>query len=70
MQGLLDDVKCGILVLLYLSTTYDTVVQNILLQSYKNIVIALACLRSYLEHRTHCIQIRRKFDMYEITGKS
>lgn len=60
MQMLIDEGKCGILILLDLSAAFDTVVHDILLRDCENIGIegaALAYLRSYLENRIYCVQI-------------
>lgn len=64
LRGLLDDGKCGILLLLDLSAAFDTVVHSILLQDCKNIGIegaALAYLKSYLEGRKYCVQVGECF---------
>ena len=60
MQMLMDEGKCGILILLDLSAAFDTVVHDILLRDCEKIGIegaALAYLKSYLENRTYCVQI-------------
>lgn len=64
MRGLLDEGKCGLLLLLDLSAAFDTVVHSILLRVCENIGIegaALAYLRSYLEGRAYCVQIGEEF---------
>lgn len=66
MRGLLDDGKCGILLLLDLSAAFDTVVHDILLRVCENFGIegsALSYLRSYLEGRTYCVQIGECFSV-------
>ena len=60
MQMLMDEGKCGILILLDLSAAFDTVVHDILLRDCESIGIegaALAYLKSYLENRSYCVQI-------------
>ena len=64
MRRLLDEGKCGLLLLLDLSAAFDTVVHNILLRDCENIGIegtALAYLQNYLEGRTYCVQIGDEF---------
>ena len=64
MLLLMDDGKCGIMILLDLSAAFDTVVHSILLHDCENIGIkgdALNYLRSYLENRTYCVQIGESF---------
>ena len=61
---LMDQGKCGILILLDLSAAFDTVVHSFLLDDCKEIGIdedALDYLRSYLENRTYCVQIGKSF---------
>lgn len=60
MHELMDEGKCGILILLDLSAAFDTVVHDILLHDCEKIGIegaALAYIKSYLENRTYCVQI-------------
>ena len=57
---LMDEGKCGILILLDLSAAFDTVVHSILLKDLKQIGIegeALCYLESFLTNRTYCVQI-------------
>ena len=64
MRGLLDDGKCGILVLLDLSAAFDTVVHDILLKDCKNIGIegaALTYIEGYLDDRTYRVQVGECF---------
>ena len=61
---LMDNGKCGILILLDLSAAFDTVVHSLLLKDCKAIGIeddALEYIRSYLEDRTYCVQIGKSF---------
>ena len=61
---LMDEGKCGILILLDLSAAFDTVVHSLLLEDCMSIGIegnALAYLKSYLENRVYCVQIGRSF---------
>lgn len=61
---LMDNGKCGILILLDLSAAFDTVVHKLLLEDCKAIGIsdnALAYLQSYLTDRTYCVQIGDEF---------
>lgn len=60
MHELMDEGKCGILILLDLSAAFDTVVHDVLLHDCEKIGIegaALAYIKSYLENRTYCVQI-------------
>lgn len=60
MHEMLDSGKGGVLVLLDLSAAFDTVVHDTLLFDCERLGIkgdALEYLRSYLEHRTYCVQI-------------
>lgn len=60
MRSLLDEGKCGMLLLLDLSAAFDTVVHSILLRVCENFGIegaALSYLKSYLEGRTYQVQI-------------
>ena len=64
MRSLIDNGKCGILILLDLSAAFDTVVHSLLLRDCCNIGItgsALAYLKSYLESRTYRVQIGDSF---------
>lgn len=64
MRGLVDEGKCGLLLLLDLSAAFDTVVHSILLRACENIGIegtALLYLQSYLEGREYCVQIGEQF---------
>lgn len=64
MRGLLDDGRCGLLLMLDLSAAFNTVVHNILLHDCENFGIegtALSYLRSYLENRTYSVQIGGSF---------
>lgn len=64
MRSLIDDGKCGILILLDLSAAFDTVVHTLLLRDCRSIGItgsALAYLKSYLESRTYRVQIGESF---------
>lgn len=64
MQRLLDDGKCGLLLLLDLSAAFETVVHEILLRVCENFGIegsALLYLRSYLEGRSYCVQIGESY---------
>ena len=57
---LMDEGKCGVLILLDLSAAFDTVEHNLLLQVCEDIGIegsALKYLKSYLENRTFCVHI-------------
>lgn len=64
MQVLMDEGRCGILILLDLSAAFDTVVHDILLRDCESLGIegqALAFLKSYLQNRTYCVQIGDAF---------
>ena len=57
---LMDNDKCGILILLDLSAAFDTVVHSLLLEDLEMIGIegdALELLKNYIEGRTYCVQI-------------
>ena len=57
---LMDQGKCGVLILLDLSAAFDTVKHDFLLADCKEIGIdgdALDYLKSYLENRSYCVQI-------------
>ena len=57
---LMDEGKCGILILLDLSAAFDTVVHSFLLEDLENIGIkdeALELMKNYIEGRTYCVQI-------------
>ncbi len=61
---LIDEGKCGLLILLDLSVAFDTVyiVHESLLMDCKSMDIdgdALTYLRSYLENRQYCVKIGR-----------
>ncbi len=61
---LMDEGKCGLLILLDLSAAFDTVVHESLFMDCKSVGIdgdALTYLRSYLENRQYCVQIGRYF---------
>ncbi len=60
----MDEQKCSLLILLDLSSVFDTVVHELLLTDCKSVSIdgdALTYLRSYLENRQYCVQIGRSF---------
>ena len=64
VHSLLDEGKCGLLLLLDLSAAFDTVVHEVLLRVCENIGIegaALSYLKSYLEGRTYSVQIGDEF---------
>lgn len=64
MRRLLDEGKCGLLILLDLSAAFDTVVHSTLLGECEIIGIegtALSYLESYLGGRTYCVQIGGEF---------
>ena len=57
---MMDEGRCGILILLDLSAAFDTVVHSLLIKDLKRIGIdgdALDYLEDYLENRTYCVQI-------------
>ena len=57
---LMDDSKCGIILLLDLSAAFDTVVHELLLHDLHTIGIrddALQLLANYLTGRTYCVQV-------------
>ena len=61
---MMDEGKCGVLILLDLSAAFDTVVHNILLKDCRSIGIegqALVYLESYLKDRTYCVQVGDSF---------
>ena len=61
---LMDEGKCGLLILLDLSAAFDTVVHELLLMDCKSVGIdgdALIYLKSYLENRQYYVQIGRSF---------
>ena len=61
---LMDDGKCGVLILLDLSAAFDTVVHDLLLDDCKTIGIdgdALVYLKNYLQDREYCVQIGNSF---------
>ena len=61
---LMDNGKCGVLILLDLSAAFDTVVHTLLLDDCRAIGIegnALDYIQSYLENRTYCVQIGKSF---------
>ena len=67
LLSLMDEGKCGILVLLDLSAAFDTVVHELLLDDLKNIGIeenALKYLENYLKDRKYCVQIGESFSSY------
>ena len=64
MRTLMDDGKCGLLVLLDLSAAFDTVVHSVLLSVCERIGIigaALSYLKSYLTGRNYCVKIGNEF---------
>ena len=61
---MMDEGKCGILLLLDLSAAFDTVVHSLLLRDLEAIGIvddALEYLKSYLTNRTYCVQVGESF---------
>ena len=61
---MMDDGKCGILILLDLSAAFDTVVHSLLLNDLRAVGIeggALQYLGDYLEGRTYSVQIGQSF---------
>ncbi len=61
---LMDEGKCGLLILLDLSDAFDTVVHESLLMDCKSVGIdgdVLTYLKSYLENRQYCVQTGRYF---------
>ena len=66
---MLDEGKCGILILLDLSAAFDTVVHSLLLKDLKAIGIegeALDYLKSFLINRTYCVQIEESFSRTKV----
>ena len=66
---MLDEGKCGILILLDLSAAFDTVVHSLLLKDLKAIGIegeALDYLESFLINRTYCVQIEESFSRTKV----
>lgn len=60
----MDERKCGIPILLTLSTPFDTVVHSLLLENCKAVGIdgdALTYLNSYFENRAYCGQTGKSF---------
>ncbi len=69
----MDEGKCGLLVLLDISATIDTVLHESLLLDCKSVGIdgdALTYLRGYLENRQYCVQIGRYFSNKRTTQGS
>ena len=61
---LMDEGKCGLLILLDLSAAFDTVVHKLLLLDCKSVGIdgdAITFIESYLENRKYCVQVGRSF---------
>ncbi len=61
---LMDEEKCGLLILLDLSAAFDTVVHELVLMDCKSVGSdgdALNYLKSYLQNRQYCVQIGRPF---------
>lgn len=70
---LMDEGKCGLLVMLGLSATFDTVVHEILLNDLRSIGIvdeALQYLNSYIKDRTCCVQIGNCFSSTKALTRS
>ena len=66
---MLDEGKCGILILSDLSAAFDTVVHSLLLKDLKAIGIegeALDYLKSFLMNRTYCVQIEESFSRTKV----
>ena len=69
LQIMMDDGKCGILILLDLSAAFDTVVHSLLLEDLKAIGVegdALDYLESFLVNRTYCVQIGKSFSRTKV----
>ena len=66
---MLDEKKCGILIMLDLSAAFDTVVHRLLIEDLKLVGVegdALQYMESYLSNREYCVQIGRKFSERKI----
>ena len=66
---MLDEGKCGILILLDLSAAFDTVIHSLLLKDLKAIGIegeTLDYLESFLINRTYCVQIEESFSRTKV----
>ena len=66
---MLDEGKCGILILLDLSAAFDTVVHSLLLKDLKDIGVecdALDYIESFLINRTYCVQIGESFSQAKV----
>ena len=60
----MDEGRCGVLVLFDLSAAFDTVVHELLLDDLRAIGVthrAVRYIRSYLEDRKYCVQIKNSF---------
>lgn len=61
---MMDEGKCGVLILLDLSAAFDTVVHDLLLEDLQIIGVrdrALQYLRNYLVNRSYCVQVGNSF---------
>ena len=69
---MMDEGKCGILILLDLSAAFDTVVHSLMLKDLQAIGIegeALDYLKTFLINRTYCVQIGRAFSRTKVLAR-
>ena len=69
---MMDEGKCGILILLDLSAAFDTVIHSSLSKDLKAIGIeseALDYLESFLINRTYCVQIEESFSRTKVLAR-
>ena len=72
LQIMMDEGKCGILILLDLSAAFDTVVHSLLLKDLKAIGIegdALDYLETFLVNRTYCVQVGKSFSSTKVLAR-
>ena len=65
---MMDEAKCGILILFDFSPAFDTVVHALIIQHLKNISIvneALEYITDYLNNRNYCMKIGDSFSSSE-----
>ena len=72
LLSMMDEGKCGILLLLDLSAAFDTVVHHLLIDDLKSVGVedeALEYLSDYLNDRRYCVRIGSSSSQSELLGR-